>query len=549
MRATPKTGITPIQKRLIAVVTSAVLAVGLAGCGGGANTDVVVDKPGVALYTTAASTVAIEIGATAVYKIGGGGGGAKFTTYTATSSNPDLLSVTLDVDTLTIQGKKSGDATVSVKDSAGSSVDIKVTVGNNAALAILAPASVSMVTGTNATYQIKGGNPPYTVVSSNVGIISPSISGSGDKLTLTSGLTAGGAQIAVYDAKGASAMMTGTVATDGISTALYTTAPGYISLSLGGVIPVYQVGGGTAPYTINSSAPDVVAVERVGNSFTVRGLAIGFGSIAVKDATGAVTTTNVSVVSGKVDTPFYSTAPSAVVLKQASTGTYAVAGGTPPYVVVSSDQGVAQATLTGNSLTVSGLSVGSANIVVHDAIGAVISFAVTVSSTTASQPSVALYSTAPGEIVMQTGTSSAFTVGGGTGPYTATSSNASVSTVAMSGSNMTIQAVSLGTSKIVIRDAVGGVTNVALTVASPTTNKIDLYTTAPSAMVAKVGSTYTYSVTGGTSPYTATSSNTAVATTSIVGSSLSIAGVASGTANMVIKDAFGTTLTIAVTVP
>lgn len=535
------------KRHILALISGAIIAISLAGCGGGGSKDVVVSKPGVALYTTAGENVSLEVGSNLVYKIGGGGGGTSFANYSVSSSNPEVLSVGVDGETLTLHGLKSGAAVVTVKDQAGASVEIKVTIGNSAALSILAPSTVNTQIGQVSSFKITGGTPPYTVVSSNIGVVSPKLNDAGDSIIL-SNLMAGGATIAVFDSKGATSTITATVTTGGVVAPLYTTSPAFISLSPSGAIPTYQLGGGTPPYSVVSSAPDVFEVVQTGSAYTVKGKALGFGSIAIKDAVGAVANISVSVVSGKVDVPFYSTAPSSIVLKQGATGNYSIAGGTSPYIATTSDQSVATVTTSGNNMTVTGVSGGAANISVKDALGASISFAVTVSSSTSTQNTVALYTSAPSDVTLQTSTTSTFTVGGGTGPYTATSSNSSVSTVNLSDNNLTINGRSLGTATVAIRDSLGAVTNIAVTVANPSTSKTDLFTTAPSAIVAKVGSTYPFSLTGGTSPYTATSSNPAVATVTISGSTVSILGVAVGTSSIVLKDNVGAAITIAVTV-
>jgi len=292
----------------------------------------------------------------------------------------------------------------------------------------------------------------------------------------------------------------------------------------------------------------VFEVAQVGTSYSVKGKALGFGTISIRDAVAAITNVSVSIVSGKVDVPFYSTAPASLTLKQGDTGTYAIAGGTLPYVAVSNNQSVVSASISGSSVTVTGVASGAANISLRDAVGASISFAVTVPSSTATQNNVALYTTAPSDVTLQTSTISNFTVAGGTGPYTATTSNTSVANVSISQNSLSITGVSAGTAKIVVSDSLGANTTISVTVAVPNKSPNPLFTTAPSSIVAKAGSTYPFALTGGTSPYTVTSSNTAVATASVSGSTVSIVGVAAGTANIYMTDSVGGAITVAVTV-
>ncbi|MBC3871450.1 hypothetical protein [Undibacterium oligocarboniphilum] len=532
--------------QLAASVVAVSLALGLAGCGGGGATDSLVQNAGQALYTTSSATLSMNVGDTQSFQVGGGGGGSKFTSYSVTSSDSSIAAVSMNGNSFTITGKAAGAVVVAVKDSAGAEVDIKVTVGATTSLTLLAPASVSTAVGASNSYTISGGAKPYTVVSSNVGVVSASVSADGNSVNLNS-LAAGGAQIIVFDAKGASVNLNAVVTAPASPVvALYTTAPGYISLSTNGVIPVYQIGGGTPPYTVNVSAPDIISIGNSGNNFTVTGKSVGFGMVTIRDAVGGLASVSVSVVSGQVSIPFYTTAPGSVVINQSSSATYTIAGGTPPYTAVSSNQSVTGLNMQNGALTVTALNSGSANISLRDAVGATTSFSVTVPASPTST-SVALYSTAPSNVVLQTATTSTFNVAGGTGPYSANSSNPNVAVASLNGQVLSIKGIGVGTATVAISDTLGANISVNVSVTNPSTQVVALYTTAPSSIVAKVGSTYTYSVAGGTAPYTAVSSNTAVSTTSILGSTLTINGVAAGTANVVVTDATGKNLTIAVT--
>ena len=68
----------------------------LAACGGGGTADVVVDKAGVALFTSAGAGITLDPGTKSTYTIGGGGG-AKFTSYSAASSNAAIATATVSV--------------------------------------------------------------------------------------------------------------------------------------------------------------------------------------------------------------------------------------------------------------------------------------------------------------------------------------------------------------------------------------------------------------------------------------------------------------------
>ena len=79
-------------------------------------------------------------------------------------------------------------------------------------------------------------------------------------------------------------------------------------------------------------------------------------------------------------------------------------------------------------------------------------------------------------------------------------------------------------------------------------NAVLLFSTAPSAVTLNAGATATYTVGGGTQPYTTTSGNTNVGTVTMSGTTLSLTGVASGTSPIVVVDAVGKAINIALTV-
>lgn len=165
-----------------------------------------------------------------------------------------------------------------------------------------------------------------------------------------------------------------------------------------------------------------------------------------------------------------------------------------------------------------------------------------------SQPSVALYTTAPASLTLAVGAAQEFSIAGGSAPYTAVSNNTAIAVAGVKDKSLTLGGVAAGTADITVRDAVGASVSVGVTVSSGPVRA--LYTTAPASITVAVGAgaAQTYAVGGGTGPYTATSSNTSVAKVALVSGSLTVTGVAVGTTNIVILDAVGASVTVAVTV-
>lgn len=192
---------------------------------------------------------------------------------------------------------------------------------------------------------------------------------------------------------------------------------------------------------------------------------------------------------------FFTTAPSTLTIASGSAQQFAVGGGATPYTAVSSNSGVAVATVSGDTLTLGAVRSGTATITVRDARGSTASVSITVS------PDQALFTTANGSIIVGIGAAAArsVTIGGGVAPYTATSGNTAVATATVSGSALTIRGVTAGSTTVTVRDAEGTTTSVAVAV------RTEVLNVSPSAYNGFIGDLLYSTITGGTAPYTAIS--------------------------------------------
>jgi hypothetical protein len=223
--------------------------------------------------------------------------------------------------------------------------------------------------------------------------------------------------------------------------------------------------------------------------------------------------------------------------------TYVITGGVAPYSITPSNSAIATVsavTASGSQSTFTATvhSLGTATLVLTDAAGT------TVSSVLAVWPSGNdLFTSAPSAVIIAPGASATYSIGGGLAPYTAVSSNTSVATASISnGSTLFVGGVAVGDARIVVTDAMGAQVEINVTVAS--SSVAALATTAPSAVSLGVGGSgaQTYTISGGTPPYTVTSSNVRVATVSGPGSgtAFSVTGVSAGTATIQVRDATST---------
>ena len=524
--------------RRLKLLLGVFLAVLIVACGGGGDPGTNSTSSTIPLFTTAPDTLTLAPGASQEFTIGGGKA-----PYSAASDNSAIAIVWVNGNLLDVGGVAAGTAGVTIRDSAGASVKVALSVSSSPAkvLYTTAPSSITVAIGSAwaQTYSIDGGTGPYTVTSSNTLIATVAMAGNNYIVT---GVSAGTTNILIRDSAGGTVNVSVSVAVAS-SLPLYTTAPPSLTLGIGpvGADQPYLVGGGTGPYTATSDNSNVAAVSLQGVNLTITGLTAGTASIFVRDSAGTIVTLRVTVV-GAAIVPLFTTAPPSVTIAISSTQTYGVGGGTGPYTATSSNVSVADVSLVGNSLKVTGITAGAANVVIRDSQGATVNVAVTVPAAS----TVPLFTTAPPSVTIAISSTQTYGVGGGTGPYTATSSNASVADVSLVGNSLTVTGITAGAANVVIRDSQGATVNVAVTV--PAASTVPLYTTAPPSVTIAIGSTQTYGVGGGTGPYTATTSNSTVADVSLVGNSLKVLGLKAGSASIVVRDAVGASTTVAVTV-
>ncbi len=488
-------------------------------------TTVFQDAP-LAFGTSAPNAVVLSPGASGTYSISGG-----TTPYAVTTSDASVVSVSSTAANFTVTAVQVGSAQVVVTDAAGSRLQVGFTVASATPLFVSSAASVSLAVGTGQVYEVGGGTPGYTVSSSNTSVVTASLSGT--RLTLNA-LSTGTATVVVRDAAGATQSVAVTASP---AAALFTSAPSAIT-----VVPAstqaYTVGGGVAPYTATSSNTAVATAAVGGNTLTVNGVGSGTATVSIRDASGSAVSLGVSVST--------TSAQALVVTPTTASGTvgetlsFAIRGGDGPYTVTANNAAVAAISASGSTFTANLVKAGQTTISVIDAKGQIQAVALTV----APAPGTPLFVSAASAVSLAVGTGEVYEVGGGTPGYNVSSSNTSVVTASLSGTRLTLNALSTGTATVVVRDAAGATQSVAVT-ASPA---VALFTSAPSAITVVPASTQAYTVGGGVAPYTATSSNAAVATAAVSGNTLTVNGVGPGTATVSLRDALGVAIPVTVVV-
>jgi hypothetical protein len=140
----------------------------------------------------------------------------------------------------------------------------------------------------------------------------------------------------------------------------------------------------------------------------------------------------------------------------------------------------------------------------------------------------------PDIVTVAEGSAETVTISGGKAPYLAESASISVATVSVNASILTITGVAKGTASVTVSTSDGGKARLSVVVTEKAA-------TAPvlniQAVAIDADETTTVTITAGTAPFTVTSSNENIATASVSGNSISVKGIADGTALITVTGA------------
>lgn len=231
--------------RFLTYLTVLFMTAFVAACGGGGG------SPGAtpndeAFFTTAPSNLTLRMGTSQSFNLGGGR-----PPYTAVSNNQSIVVGVVDGSTLTVGGVSQGAATVTVRDDAGATATVGVTVDTPSGLALFstAPASLTIAPKVVTTYSIGGGVAPYTVSSDNTSVVT--VTQSGSNFTVRA-VALGSATVQIRDSVGATLSRSVTVANTSLSL-----NPSEANSLVGFENYAYIIGG-VPPYTVLSGFPTAV---------------------------------------------------------------------------------------------------------------------------------------------------------------------------------------------------------------------------------------------------------------------------------------------------
>ncbi|MES0335625.1 MAG: hypothetical protein SFH39_04610 [Candidatus Magnetobacterium sp. LHC-1] len=417
--------------------------------------------------------------------------------------------------------------------------------------------------GDTATFNVVGGAKPYSVRSGNPAV---SVAISGSQITATVASLPNddttNVSITVTDAKHMEVTVTLVLASDPLS--ITPNLQTLISPPVGTSV-TYTVRGGRRPYTAFSGDPQLVSVKVSDSTLTVTTLVVITAAnaksvaLTVQDDKGRTATASlalqVSSSSGITITP-----PTQVLTNPpvGTTATYTVSGGAPPYSVTVDKPQLAGVAISGNTITattrvaITTSNAGTVNIYVTDSSGVMATATLDLRAATGTLIIDPASQTLTSPAV---GTVATYTIIGGTRPYRTSVNLPQTVSTSTSGDTLnvtTLTAITTATTVTInVTDANGLTGTASLNLNPPGANALSI-TPATRILTTPIkGTTATYTVSGGKTPYSVTTDSPQLVSASVVGSTVTLTllkDLTSGSINFYVTDANGLTGTGTLTI-
>ncbi|MDR3642600.1 MAG: Ig domain-containing protein [Candidatus Doudnabacteria bacterium] len=453
--------------------------------------------------------------------------------YMSNNSNPPIANVNINGSQITVTALGYGSTVINlcIQGNTANCASVYVTVQNGNVQALtFSISNVTVSPGQSVPVTITGGTGVYSVQNnSNSSVIQASISG--NIITLTTTATSGSGAITVCSSDMGSCGIINVTASSVSSTPLVF-SPLNPVLSIGQVMTVALSNGSTGTYFVSANSNSTAVTASVsGSSLLLTGLANGSSNITVCSSAGSCGTLPVTV-SYTSNGGVLQLSQSTVSLLVGQVLSITVSGGTTPYNLYPATQGsIFQASLSGNIVTLSGISAGSATVNVCTAGGACQLLSVIVNSSGAGTP----VTFSQNNLSINVGAVTAVALSGGGGYYVSNSSNSNVASVQISGSVAAVTGLAAGSTNISVCQSGGQCAILFVTVTSGSTSALIPSFSAANPTIA-VGQTSSVTVSGGAGSnyYISANSNPNVASLSVSGNALLITGLAQGSSSVAV---------------
>jgi len=377
--------------------------------------------------------------------------------YILSNTNPSVANVNINGTQLVVNASTVGSTLVTVCTTGMTSgcPSLSVVVQNVGAQTLtFSQNNINLSTGQNTTVTVSGGNGYYNIINnSNSSLVQSSVNGS--VVSLNSNASSGTASITICSTDMSACGIINTTLS-GVSSPLTfnQTNP---ALTVGQSLGVVIYGSSGTYYVSSNSNPTVAQTNISNNILNIYASTSGSAVVNVCSSGGGCGQLSISVSTPTV----VNTSP--VILSQASLNlsvnqsqVITVTGGTAPYILPVSSSNIFQASVIGNTLTVTAINPGSAQISVCSSSGgcSVVSLFVSVVNNTT--PSInSFLNLSQNNPTVSVGQITTVTVSGGSGNmYTVVyNSNSSIATANMSGTMLSITGIKNGYVVLVVCDS------------------------------------------------------------------------------------------------
>ena len=313
-----------------------------------------------------------------------------------------------------------------------------------------------------------------------------------------------------------------------------------VTVGVGQSVSIYSQGGSAPIYMASNSNSSVASVQANGTQLKITAQQPGSTNVSIcyvgtanNCANVPITVQTGSVVTFSQNNLSLGVGQGATVTVSGGNGTYSITGNSNP--------NIASAVLSGTTITISSLQIGTTNITACDSAGNCGTLYITV-STSAANGSLYFSSTNPSLSIGQTIT---VTVSGGSNYYVTGNSNPNVASQTLNGNTLTISGLQNGATTITVCSSSSGCGMLSVNVGSAGTMQVTFGISNPTV---PYGQNMSISLSGGSGYYISSNANTSIAQASINGSSLSLYGAGIGSDSVIVCITGGGCGTLPVTV-
>ena len=389
--------------------------------------------------------------------------------YLSSNTNPQVANIAFNGNQITVTGLSTGQTTANIcvinSSSSQNCASLYILTQGASSQLLFSQNNTSIISGQNIQINITGGNGFYQVQNNtNASLISTSLNG--PVLTLYANGSTGSTTVTVcstdMNACGVVNASIGTYTSSGTGLSFSQSYP-TITTNQTAVI---NISGGYGAYYVSSNSNSSIVQTYISTStVTLYGNAPGTASVTVCAPSGqcGIISANVVASSGGVLT-----------LSQTSVGltvgqviSVTITGGTVPYSVIQNNDGKAQYSLSGSTVTVTGVSSGSSSATVCSAAGGCIVLNASVSSSSSGSAVSGVQPVfSQNNVSINTNQTTAIYLTGNGGYYVSNNSNPAIITASISGNSLVISGIAVGSANISVCQTGGQCNTLYVTVSN-----------------------------------------------------------------------------------